>query len=316
MSDNQELYSYLFAVRISLQDTYENESDIIRELKLYLLETGHGTSNVNQILHGFYQNYGIDISIDTISQVPITNNNMLNNMLGFMLNQDDFDNSDEYDEENDPDEEDDSNEQDESDNGDESENINIPSIANTLMNQIPLMNPNNQESGGPSGMSFHLISSNGQTFTFNTSNLGQPNPILNQPNSILNQPNPILNQLNHLLSQPNPILNHGPTHQSMTNFLNAIMTGLNGQPNHNNLFQDVVVSTDESDLDKLKTVTLTSKMDSDCSICMGSMDKEETVTELNCTHTFHKDCILPYLKQYNYKCPVCRAEVGKTKYNM
>jgi hypothetical protein len=311
MSDNQELYSYLFAVRISLQDAYENESDIIRELKLYLLETGHGSSSVNQILHGFYQNYGIDISIETISQVPITNNNMLNNMLGFLLNQDDFDNSGDIDDQDDESPVDDESvhehQEDESNEDDDEEDPpqHISSLANALMNQIPNMNSNNNHQTMnnpfnvlPPNMIFQF-SSNGQTFTFNSS--GQNIPQTN---------NPFLNNVN----------NQGTSHQNMVNLLNAFMQGLNNQPafniNPNNLFQDVVVSTDENDLDKLKTTTLETKLDCDCSICMGSMDKDETVTELNCSHTFHKDCIFPYLKQYNYKCPVCRAEVGKTKYNM
>ena len=33
-----ELFSELFAYRIMLQDSYDNESDIIREIKNYLIE--------------------------------------------------------------------------------------------------------------------------------------------------------------------------------------------------------------------------------------------------------------------------------------
>ena len=91
----EELYSYLFAVRVSLQDIYESESDIIRELKNYLLDTGENPHTINQTLHGFYQHYGIDIPLHTVEQVPVVNNQLLNNMLGFMLNSADFDNSDE-----------------------------------------------------------------------------------------------------------------------------------------------------------------------------------------------------------------------------
>ena len=49
---------------------------------------------------------------------------------------------------------------------------------------------------------------------------------------------------------------------------------------------------------------------------MGQMEIGESVTNLVCSHTFHTDCIQPYLKEYNYKCPICRAELGKAKYSL
>ena len=49
---------------------------------------------------------------------------------------------------------------------------------------------------------------------------------------------------------------------------------------------------------------------------MAAMMKDEKVTSLKCNHTYHHECITPYLKEYNYKCPICRAEVGKAKYNI
>ena len=44
---------------------------------------------------------------------------------------------------------------------------------------------------------------------------------------------------------------------------------------------------------KLKTKTLEDKHDDDCTICMGTMVKDEVVIELECLHTFHKDCKTP-----------------------
>jgi DNA-directed RNA polymerase subunit RPC12/RpoP len=97
----------------------------------------------------------------------------------------------------------------------------------------------------------------------------------------------------------------------MISVINSLLSGLNsGQ------MEDVVVSTDEKDIEKLKSFKLDNNLDYDCSICMGHMEKDEIVTELKCCHTFHTECINTYLKNYNYKCPICRAEVGKTKYNV
>ena len=55
----------------------------------------------------------------------------------------------------------------------------------------------------------------------------------------------------------------------------------------------------------------------DCTICRQSLNddsiysKEQnkcsTITTGNCGHSFHTECIEPWLKQYN-KCPIC-AEV-------
>ena len=83
-----------------------------------------------------------------------------------------------------------------------------------------------------------------------------------------------------------------------------------------NTFQNVVVTMDDDDFEKLQTETLTCDHDSNCTICMSQMVKDEQVTTLKCNHLFHNECISPYLKEYNYKCPVCRTEVGKAKYNI
>ena len=53
----------------------------------------------------------------------------------------------------------------------------------------------------------------------------------------------------------------------------------------------------------------------DCTICRQPLDEDSiyakednTISELMksnyCGHTFHKECITPWLKQYN-KCPIC-----------
>jgi hypothetical protein len=78
---------------------------------------------------------------------------------------------------------------------------------------------------------------------------------------------------------------------------------------------DVVATLDKEEINKIKTYKLDKKLEDCCSICMTPMDKDQTVSELGCKHTFHKDCINTYLEKYNYKCPICRKECGKPVYN-
>ena len=44
----------------------------------------------------------------------------------------------------------------------------------------------------------------------------------------------------------------------------------------------------------------------ECAICKETMHQSESkVKKLPCAHTFHGDCILPWLQQNN-TCPYCR----------
>ena len=45
-----------------------------------------------------------------------------------------------------------------------------------------------------------------------------------------------------------------------------------------------------------------------CPICLDSMnigEKEQAVASMNCEHTFHRECIIGWLKVSN-TCPICR----------
>ena len=43
-----------------------------------------------------------------------------------------------------------------------------------------------------------------------------------------------------------------------------------------------------------------------CSICLSSLDKEQSLKSLKCTHIFHNDCINTWLNK-NTTCPICRT---------
>lgn len=332
MAENTELFEYLFAVRISLQDDFENESDIIRELKLNLRDMGMGSTQANQLLHDFYQNYGIDISIDTIKEASTVSNQLLNNILGFMLSPGDFAHSGHPDDGNDDDivndannigdgadddggddgADDDGADDDGGDDGADESGADDDGADESGI--IPINTSNNHTNASIS------LNINGNTYSINSqttqnhhllatllSHIGGINPpiiqnapMMNINSSQIGTPNSMINVLNSLLSSNN-------------NFANGNIMPMPVGPS---MFSDVVVSTDKKDLDSLKTIKLETNLDTDCSICMGHMEKDEEVSELRCTHTFHSECIKPYLLQYNYKCPVCRTEVGKAKYNI
>ena len=118
----------------------------------------------------------------------------------------------------------------------------------------------------------------------------------------------------HIPTGDNYIFPQAPLHVDMVHmypFIQQLM-----QPLPQQQFEDVVVTLDESELSKLKTFKLEAPLESNCSICMEHMLTDNIITELNCSHTFHSDCIGKYLKEYSYKCPICRADVGQHKYSI
>lgn len=95
--------------------------------------------------------------------------------------------------------------------------------------------------------------------------------------------------------------------------------------------EDVKVTLEENDIDnittdKFKNIIKNDEMENDqsedlkskykCTICMMKFEDEDMVSKLKCNHIFHEDCVKEWLKEYSYKCPVCRAECGKPKYDL
>lgn len=100
--------------------------------------------------------------------------------------------------------------------------------------------------------------------------------------------------------------------------LNTIMGLLTMPPinNHNNLNQDVVSTLKEEEFNKIKKYSTIKGLNENCSICLVNMSPKEEIWELPCSHKFHGECIETLLKNYNYKCPTCRCEVGEPKHNI
>ena len=282
-------FDELFAVRVALQDTFEAESDIIRELKYDLLESGMPSQNIPNFLKEFYEHFGITITIEQINEIlnaesPQQNNliNVLQNLLNTHYNPSQTNNDSSNNDTTGINEDGDS-------NGGESNNEETNEESNNEENETE-SNTNNDAiySNMPPLMPINQVQQ--YTFTMAYNQGGQIQIITN---------NNVPYQMPPMTLQP-----------LLSSLFNNIQIPIIPH------MQDVVTTLDESDADKLKKYKLDSKKEEKCSICMTDMDKDNDVCDLPCSHTFHDDCIQPWLTQYNYKCPICRKEVGKPKHNI
>jgi hypothetical protein len=316
MSSNTE-FDELFALRILLQDEFENESDIIRELNYELIQKGTPVENIPNYLKQFYEAFGINMTLDQINEAlaptqeeELANQliNAVNQLLNVQVQQNqnaEPDDEENQDEENDEDIAEDDDESLGSDNQ-ENQDIsgNVIDVSNNTMNPPSVVNIQ-----GNSNIQFYFSTMGpGGTiqYTFNGGNA----PNIGSAN---------LNTLLGSLLNPNPsmILPPLPPQQMMMQpLLGPLFTGLLPPGPMGPILQDVVSTLDESEKDKLKVYKLSEKKEEKCSVCMTDMNTDEQVCELPCGHTFHDDCIQPWLKEYNYKCPICRKEVGKPKHNV
>ena len=86
MAQNNEIYDNLSAARIVFQDTYNNELDIIKELKIYLIESSFPSSDINEILYNFYQHINIYITQEDIAGVSINSDPIINDLIQLIFN--------------------------------------------------------------------------------------------------------------------------------------------------------------------------------------------------------------------------------------
>ena len=275
MANNQDMYEYIFNTRLTLQGIYELETDIIRELKIFLLDNGISEENLNELLYNFYKYFDMDISLEIIQNTSIVSiNNVISIFESLITNS--INNHQVNDADNDPDNDADN------DADNDTDNDAYNHAVNDAVNDADNHNHN------------HVYNHADPIFiTINPSVWGPSLWDINQ--NIIDMPLPIHNNHNNIINIFNNIFQHLP-------------------PNNN--MQDVVVTVDDKDLEKIKSIKLESKHDTNCSICLGCLDKDEYASELECKHIFHTECIEPYLKQYNHICPVCRTEIGTAKYNI
>ena len=51
-------------------------------------------------------------------------------------------------------------------------------------------------------------------------------------------------------------------------------------------------------------------------ICLDKYKMNDIVRVTNCKHIYHKECLDDWLKNYSYKCPICRKELGNSTYQI
>lgn len=277
-------YDSLFAMRVAFQDVHNDESEIIKELKTELRISGMPEEEISDYLVGFYSSYGINIDKELIESIDNQNNQS-----------------------EDEEESDDDLPPLENDN-DSSGNIIINSSLFTFINpnlsSLPPL-PNifsNLPPGVTTNLTDNTSSSNStpSVNTFTPSNSIFRSRLYGIPeNNTIN--NPPTQNISNFLSQATNLIN----------VLNSISNNIAPQN-----MEDVAVTLDKNDLEKIETKVLSEKLETTCSVCMCDMDKDEEVSILPCKHVFHTDCINEWLVKYNYKCPICRKECGKSNYEI
>ena len=314
MAQNMELYEHLTAARIVYQETENNEDDIIRELKIYLIQSQYSIENTNQTIFNYYQSINLDISLEHIQNINIHPEPIINNMFNIILNNINIHNQNNNNQNND------NNKNNNDDDNQHNNNmINNDMINNDMINNDNIINNDNDDDDiinndddiinndddiiNNNQINDDMINNNNQINNDNMINYQNNNyNIINNYNNINNIINDN-NQINNILL--NTIIKNINNYNLIINY-HAINTTLS----------DVIVSTNDEDIEKLETITLEETHTDSCVICMSQMVKDEKITLLKCKHCFHSECITPYLKEYNYKCPVCREEVGRTKFNI
>lgn len=71
--------------------------------------------------------------------------------------------------------------------------------------------------------------------------------------------------------------------------------------------------TSEKFIESLKEIEISDENDHECvsegcAVCKDCFEKKQIAHRLPCGHTYHRDCILPWIRKHN-TCPVCRHEL-------
>jgi hypothetical protein len=271
-------FNELCAIRISLRDYILDESEIIINLKNKLLVKGFIIENIPVYIKEFYDYINIPISLESINNILNPSNNIFNTLTNNISN----------------------------------------NIFNTLTNNISSNNNFNNL------LSSILYGNNDNINTYynniaNYSIYDISNNIIDVSNNIIEEESKEeveeevdeedegddVNDNEDILPPLVPYSLYTASYIYSNNVLQYPAPSMN----------DVTTTLEDTEIEKLKVYNLEEKVEDNCSICMCDLDIGEQVCNLPCNHIFHKECIYPWMQKYNYKCPVCRNEIGDVKYN-
>ncbi|TYI13248.1 hypothetical protein ES332_A08G046200v1 [Gossypium tomentosum] len=71
---------------------------------------------------------------------------------------------------------------------------------------------------------------------------------------------------------------------------------------------DMVPAKESLVKEMVKVVKVEAGDEEDCIICLEELEVGFYASQMPCSHTFHVDCIVKWLKQSHY-CPICRFEM-------
>ena len=308
-------FDELFAYRIYYQDVSFDEFYIIKKLKQLLIDDGMEEGGANDHLFNFYTHFGHTISLEEIKSVnitptvPLTQNNFLTSFFNYINNYNQNIDNQNIDNQNDNNQNEDSGESIEEEDtqnnpndlseesmeeDDHQDNLNeLPELLNL---EIPnLINLPNLE-----------IPNNTNNYPQMNLNFGMMPPTLNINNTEILF-TPINNNLEtNVIFEYNNLVNNN-------NLLGQLMNQIINTTNVNQPHEDINVTMDKEDINNLEILRYNEEENSNCSICLMDVVKDDYYYKINCGHFFHRKCLEKWLEEYNYVCPVCRKELGKSK---
>ena len=319
-------FDELFAHRIYYQDITFDEFYIIRKLKQLLVNDGMAENETNNYLFDFYNNFGHSMNLEDIESVTLTEHTNTNtNIISSFFNlinsyQDQLNNIDENTENT---MEENASDGDVEENGSDADiEDNVSSSPNDSASPTNHESPSEQNNQIPDlpVEHIHIDFSLNLPNTFEIPNNNLNDIPLNIPVNLDNQNQPvsIINSLPSVMINNNLLSNNNFSFQynnliDNTNIINQLLGQVINIPQVNQNQEDINVTMDKEDIDNLTILKYNDIEPVSCSICLGDVEKDNEYYKIKCNHIFHKKCLEKWLEEYNYLCPVCRTELGKSK---
>lgn len=67
-------------------------------------------------------------------------------------------------------------------------------------------------------------------------------------------------------------------------------------------------SSSETNVKSLPVVQAEGHLEESCTICMSAFKQQDVLTELQCKHLFHRECVSKWLLERSRHCPLCGDE--------